>query len=624
MVEQDAENSYVIHSLLNLFPSSLRKEVILDTVFRKTHNLTTDAEISFGISNSNFSRSSLFQSVREAFSSNDKYSYVKDVNGNDWNVSIESDDDLTVCIRKEDAKLYTNLFWSLTNDIDARVNKFKKEADIRSLSSNEIESWISILEKEALTDDEVNDLKDDLETTPSYIKETLQAELGTGTNKIATFVPDNIKYYERLVGKYVDSSNIYEYSKNEFKVYLENDARTEIGEFELILSAHSSISETLSAYILDEEQVEKLFTKALEVGDPITLVCCIEVGLTLSFQTIEEKLKQVFDRVCLPENFERIKLFTALTMFVDGELSRLQVFRGKPPFYRRLCSIVQASLIVKLAIEQGVEFKGIEKWAVEQRGKFFFCQTIIDLRTEPRWLPSYLTPEQFRDEFYGRISNACHKNSESIFSKYALQVFNDSSLIKLNAFLPGPLEGNTESPIAPEDVVKRIEQGLSDNVSFESFTALINSVQYWKIDEKYTTLAIKLLVEAQHQLKNTESKYAILHTLNGLARVSSIVKSKELAASVMILTRIYREYLNVNSKTETIMEIGLVASAACSDLDEWAEFIGQWFTELVYLKIDSNVIPLMRDILEQLCILEPYLYYTCGRPLEVLKILDDE
>tara|TARA_R110000737_G_scaffold230064_1_gene243583 strand:- start:199 stop:1446 length:1248 start_codon:yes stop_codon:yes gene_type:complete len=358
-------------------------------------------------------------------------------------------------------------------------------------------------------------------------------------------------------------------------------------------------------------------------------------GDVIVVQRLDRLGRSLKDLIELLDNFKSKQVqFISLNESIDtttavGELA-FHMIGSIAQFERRLISertkaglaaLTQASLITKVAVEQKANFEDIEKWTMNERGLIFYCQSFIDLRVEPKWLPSYLTPEQIRDELYGRVNLACQKHSEINFSQYALDHFSENSSIKLNAFFPGPIEGNIPPGDIPEDIRLNLEKSLSKNASFEAFTSLINLAQICKIDEKHVELAVSLLNNANHQLKATEDKKSIYQTLNGLAKVAGTVRSKKLAASVMILSRVYRDYLNVNAEPENIMAVGLVASAAFEDKDEWANYIGQWFSELSYLPLEQNAAVSLRSMLDQLCVLEPYLYYTCSRPLEILKCL---
>ncbi len=100
-----------------------------------------------------------------------------------------------------------------------------------------------------------------------------------------------------------------------------------------------------------------------------------------------------------------------------------------------------------------------------------------------------------------------------------------------------------------------------------------------------------------------------------------MTRSEKIASSVMILSRLYRDYIDVDSEPENYLSLGLVAAAAFEDKNNWAEFIGQWCTELAYLSIREDAIFRIEVMLERLCILEPYLYHTCSKALDVFKML---
>ena len=617
----DYEQSYLVSHLLNCFPPLLRGEVISDSEFSYENGISTDAGVCFGGSNASFSRTKLFESIRDAFFLSDCNASLQDNSGGDWSVSITPDEKPTIDIKNQEENLKINTFWPLMNDIEQRVLILKKEAKKGNLSSEDIEFWVGKASKKHLTDDEVGDLIDELEHTPRYIEELLSIELVNGSNKVKTLVPSNIKYYERLVGKIEGSSNISEYCDVELQEHLTNRENSEISYLDLLMCSQQFISKTISAHMIDEELFISLAEVAIKSENPLMLTGCLEIGILNYSKGVNPTLFSLFECLISPEMIEKYTLLCAMTVFVDGELARLNIFKDMPPYYRRLAALTQASLITKVAVEQKANFEDIEKWTMNERGLIFYCQSFIDLRVEPKWLPSYLTPEQIRDELYGRINLACQKHSEINFSQYALDHFSENSSIKLNAFFPGPLEGNIPPGDVPEDIMLNLEESLSKNASFEAFTSLINLAQICKIDEKYVELAVSLLNNANHQLKATEDKKSIYQTLNGLAKVAGTVRSKKLAASVMILSRVYRDYLNVNAEPENIMAVGLVASAAFEDKDEWANYIGQWFSELSYLPLEQNAAVSLRSMLDQLCVLEPYLYYTCSRPLEILKCL---
>ena len=56
-------------------------------------------------------------------------------------------------------------------------------------------------------------------------------------------------------------------------------------------------------------------------------------------------------------------------------------------------------------------------------------------------------------------------------------------------------------------------------------------------------------------------------------------------------------------------------------MDGWAEFVGQWRTEIAHMQVSDEVNSRIGEMIEILCVTEPYLFHTCSRALELLRIL---
>lgn len=611
----------LVYTLLNLFPDTLKEEILSDTKFMKSNGINLVTQISFDGFNSSFSQSDLFQAIRSAFLSENSKISLHDRNNNEWIVSIAKDNSSVICIEKDEVQLKSDKYWPLIHDIKKRISRFSEEAKQNNLPNQEIEEWVSNLSCEQPEDDVISSLIADLELTPTFIKEKLKVEDSEGKHTIDTLVPDQLKYYERLIGRCNSSNNINDYCKNELSNFISERENKVVKSLDILLCSQQSISQTIGDYIVDQKQFLLFANEALKSRNPISVIGCIEIGATYFLSSCEEELSDLFSCLSSSEFTESLAFFAAMTTLIDGELSRLQIFKDKPPFYRRLASLTQASFVMQSTATEAIDAKDFEQWVNEQRGLIFYCQTFIDLRKEPRWLPSYSSPEQIKNELYGRVYNVCQKVKGSTFAKNTLHELKSKSLLSLNNFLPGPLEGNIEPPEIPGFLTKNLDKNVNKAASLEAFTALINSAPIWRIDNKYIDRVLVMLDDAQHQLTETKDKDSIYHVLNGLAVVSSLVRSKKLSESVKILSRIYRDYLNVNSEPENILAIGLISAAAYEDLDEWAEFVGQWITELVYLPLEEKAVLSLLSMIENLCIIEPYLYYTCGRSLEILNCL---
>lgn len=621
MSNSNSMRAYIVSHTLNLFPSSVRLELLSDTKLCEELGLQTDATISFGDKEYAFARSALFKAIRSVFDNIEKEFSLEDTNHNVWLLRNLPGERSGFSLTNGDVQIVNDSFWPLLGDIDRRLSIFETVAKNRWLSKEDIEYWRAELSAEAVSDDDVSDLLLDLDLSPIRIKKLLKSEFQRPSNNVSTLVPNDIRYYERLVGKYSGSKNIEDFCNNEFKQYFDSRIENRLTDNDLLVCMHKSISRVVSTGIVDEALYQSLAKRAIETCHPILLVSCLEIGALKFANSLDTTLKVLFESISSVKTLENLRLFCSMTVFVDGELARLQIFRDKPPFYRRLASLAQSALIVEAALEESVAFDKVEQWAAQQRGLYFYCQSFIDLIEEPRWLPTYLTAEQFINELYGRVNIACQNAAKNEAIKCLQEELMSGSKFNMNCFLPGPLEGNSVPAEVPGEISNLLTEQVSCEVSLASFRVLMNSALFWKIDEKHLERTVSLLESAQHKLAEANDKDSVYQVLNGLAQVACMTRSEKIASSVMILSRLYRDYIDVDSEPENYLSLGLVAAAAFEDKNDWAEFIGQWCTELAYLPINEDAVFRIEVMLERLCILEPYLYHTCSKALDIFKML---
>lgn len=624
MANSNSMGAYMASHVINLFPSLVKVEILSDSKLLEEVALAADTTVSFSDRDIAFSRSVLFNAIRSAFRNVDEKFFLDDINGNPWSLCHHPGKHPAFALTNGDVQILNDRFWPLCTDTDRRLSLLGTEAKDRSLSKEELKRWRSVLSVLTISDDEVSDLLLDLDCSPSHIESLLRQDFQESSNQVSTLVPDDIRYYERLVGKYCGSRNIDEYCNAELKHYFDNRIESKVGVNDLLMCIHKSISAVVSNGFIDEAQFHAIANQAIESYHPILLISCIEIGILKYKDSSAATIKKLFEGISSAKTLNNLRLFCSMVVFVDGELARLQIFKGMPPFYRRLAAFAQAALIVKVALEEGVVFDKVEQWASQQRGLYFFCQSFIDLIEEPRWLPTYLTEEQFINELYGRINIVCQERDKCEAVEYLQKELTPGSRLNMHSFLPGPLEGNSAPAVVPDEISNLLAKHINGKASYESYRVLMNSAPFWKIDEEYLEGAVTLLESAQHKLASVNDKDSVYQVLNGLAQVACMTRSKKLAASVTILSRLYRDYIDVDSEPENYLAIGVVAGAAFEDKEGWAEYIGQWCTELAYLPIGDDAIERIAVMLERLCILEPYLYYTCSKALDILRMLSSK
>lgn len=269
MANSGSVRAYMASHLINLFPSLVRAELLSDNQLLEDLDLATDATVSFGHKDVYFSRSTLFKAIRSAFENIKEEFCVDDISSKTWSLRNHPGERLTFPLTNGYAQILNNSFWPLCGDVDRRLSIFETEAKNRRLSKEELERWRAVLSEAVVRDDNVTDLLLDLDCSPSHIEDLLRREFKGASHNVSILVPNDIRYYERFVGKYCGSKNIEEYCNNELKQYFDGRIEGGMTENDLLLCMHKSISKVVSTRLVDEASYQSVAKRAIETCHPI-------------------------------------------------------------------------------------------------------------------------------------------------------------------------------------------------------------------------------------------------------------------------------------------------------------------------------------------------------------------
>jgi hypothetical protein len=310
--------------------------------------------------------------------------------------------------------------------------------------------------------------------------------------------------------------------------------------------------------------------------------------------------------------------------------ARTQLLRDRPPFWRRLASIAQASLIECHLAQVPLEIEEFSRSALGRAGRNFYMQTMVDLRREPRWLPDGIAAKQLKAEFLGRISAAAKANEQKIRSnELRALVLGDGTdgIQQLLTFpyycFPGPLEGAIESQVEiPPEFKKGVEADLSsETLKVSSFASLVNSILIFRIGPELVSLTSKALQRVKYQLREDGPQDQSFALLAGLSIVASVTRSAELADQVRILTRVLRRRNKVTISGQDALRICMVAAACHEKLEAWCRFVGDWLTEISFEPMEQKSAERLAVDIEMLCQIQPSLWRTCGKAHAACKAL---
>jgi hypothetical protein len=626
MTETPSLKRQLAFSLMRLFPPLLRASALEDRQFRASTGLQTQANIRLNRSGVTFERGALYSAMRAILAKDADFRSINAIDKSSW-VMTRSDDKAGLVLTQGDQTLPLPDTECLSPDPTLRLEWFERQAKYFDIDEEAADRWRVLLAERACDDEEVEELRTEFRLTPRWFSEAFLAGQQEQTVSTTSLVPADPRYYHRLVGRPAEEG-LLSYIKSTTKLHIArliSKRGLDGAALALLLSAHSAIPQELALNDFAEGEVIKLFEWLEAHGDRISQLGGIELGIAHldiypRIEPIITRMIQTFVKEDAGEQ-GRLAELAGLIVLVEGELASTSILRNDPPFWRRLASIAHASLLEREMLRRGVNISDFSAWAFPNRGQPFYLQTNVDLRLEPRWLPDFLSPDQLKAEFVGRISSAAIHNASKIKSPElrALAVDKDGPLQSLIVFpfpfFPGPLEGGVEAvnPMPPE-IEKELSQTLkTEVVTPKSFTALVNSALIFKVGPEMANLAAEALRRAKYQLRNIGAQSQAFALLHGLATVAAVTRSEALASEVRILVRVVRQRPGANIELTDALRIAMMAAAAHSDIDKWCIFLGEWITELAYEDMGrSDAIQLWNRI-RKLVQIERRLWGTCAR-----------
>lgn len=629
MPYEELTKSEIGAGLLQLFPPTIRASVLEDESFRQRFALAVDATIQLEPSGLRFSRSKLFGAIRKLLGETTSNVEVASEDGVRWKLAFRGSDE-SILLSRDGVEMALPDFRCLWPDSAKRVAWFDGQAEEFELNDDRTKRWREKLGKTIIEDEDVDQLLSEIRLTPLWVARSVAKNLQAKTTKISLLVPSDIRYYDRLVGELNDQTDLKGFVAMRAAPLFRQSIQRQPFEglkHALLLSSHASLVQAVELTEVPREDVLRLYEWLGESGDRISQLGGIECGLAHldTFPEIEAALVKMLQGF-LADNPDDIvgrpTLLSSLIVMVEGEIARTGIARRRPPFWRRLAAIAHASLLEREFIAIGVPAPEFSEWAMQSRGQLFYMQSFIDLRSEPRWLPDFVLPDQLKAECIGRIAGAAHTNIAKIQSAELKTLLSaqESGSIQSQlrfpfAFLPGPLEGGIESiAVMPAEIESELRNALdADELSPKSFVRLVNSALFFQIGPQLAQLAAQALRRAKYQLRKLRDQSEAFSLLSGLATVAAVTRSTELAEEVRVLVRVTRGRPGIGIAPEDAMRIAMMAAAAFRDNGKWCQFVGDWLTELAFEDMPREKAIILRESIDVLCKLELNLWETCAR-----------
>jgi len=610
--------------LLRLFPKSIQDEITSDTSFRDEFDLTADSTLTLNGLGISFKGSDLFAAVRTLLDGSVDSIQVQPLNRGPVELSIERGQKHKIFLTVEGNRHLMPSFWMFSEDQAVRLAHFSEEVEAENLPTAAIQMWKERLENSSLTEEQMDELKRTCDLIPQAVAGNIREEFKRPEGRVKVAVPQDGMYYRFLIGERGGASNVEEYAQGNAKEHIDRLLKWDFNQGLaqcLLFCASPSLSGLIDISDQAASDVEEFFAWLSEHGDRFSQVAGIEVGIRSlrHFPTLEPILVRMVEAIRDedPEaKTSRAALVVNLLVFVDGELSRIRLFRDEPPFWRRIAAVAQAAMIERELIAAGGAEEDTSDW-LRLRAEHFFMQSLADLRQQPRCIPDLISAMQFRIEFLMRARIVGHHTSDNLPEgplRTLLLGSGDNSLEKHTAVpsssAPGPVEGGIEgSSAVPKEIVNELRK-LSGDTPLEAraFASVVNFCLVFRFDEEVAGLIVNILRKVQYRLNLTQDSDVGFSLIMGLAIISASARHTVLADEVRILARVMRRRGIIGAAADNQMRIALVACASREDLEDWCKAVGEWLFEIANGEMSRKEAASTRSHLHVLCHAVPELW----------------
>lgn len=498
-----------------LFPSRVRDAVISDPKFIQSFGLKADAVIRFGRDDLTFQRSVLFDATRQALRPGHEAVSVDNMQGETWEVCvIPNKSPVEISLARGASRVLVNHFGLLSRGKAVRLGTLLNEANNLGLLAEQIVVWKELLERRAPTDDEAVIIWEDLKDTPVAVASVIRENLASGSVSLDVWVPRSHRYYERLVGRCEGGLSLDNYAAQvapQQFVRLLGWRGAEGLKRALLLAAQPRLSAALAEAKIDDGTLGEVLAWLAEKGDVMSCAAGIEIAQPRVAGN--DRLREPFGRLLKAFvacesgiGVDRFQLFSCLFLAVYGEMAYCRIHAEKPPFWRKLAAIAQASLIERCIVEIASDAAGLASWLQSVRSQIYLLECLVDLRVEPRWLPDLGFPGQLKNEICGRVWGAMTKFTPGDlgpeFVGLACGDAEGSLKKKFNhvlAGLPGPLEGGTAASVElSSEEVTQIKNALSSTkITLESVSELANAAILFRFPADITDCAFQSITNEE-------------------------------------------------------------------------------------------------------------------------------
>ena len=619
--------------LQQLTPPLIQEDLLADPEFRDSYGFSSAAILSLAGGEVSVLRSELFSAIRAVLSGRTGVS-VRDVRNRKWDLFSEPSADSmpTLGLTRGERRLALPQYRLLSPDTSTRIRVLDVIAEDVRLPTHE--RWLGVASERPLFDSEMDEFDDDIRDTPVSGARSIRQEIASGKFRGSSVLPTRRRYYVRLVGRYYGAASISDHCSRCVAEVLRDQCgwRPPEGALgSLMLSCSKIAASLIDIESLDSSSITRLFADLDEHGDRFSQTGAVERALRIlpKFPQVERHILSMVRQI-RDDDVDRIEsdyqLIAGLFRLIDGELSRRRTLGSSRPYYRRFAALVQSAMAAQEVCSSGrIDRSGFAEWLWQLPNTWFLLQNYVDMRLEPRWSPLLLDARGMKSECIGRIVAAAYECAENIQSDELRDVFlegGDGSVLELFksdvtclAEYPGPLAATVDSsgrmPDEFRDVLEqRVGAGAIDRASLIRFA---DAATMFDVSEDQAVQVADNLKANGHTISGIEDKSQMFDVVMRLAVAAAVCRSEALADQLRIVVRRHRSHKTLFLNVSESIQVCLSSAASRTGLQEWAEYVGDWLTEIAFLDMKDGEAVALSSSLRCLMEIVPELWKTCAR-----------
>jgi hypothetical protein len=341
---------------------------------------------------------------------------LKDESGAQLDATIAFQKNGTADIRVGDAT-FAFTYAALLNPTPARrieyLDAYIKEHTFATVNVAALRAKVS---QPGFSDDEFLSVVEILLTAQESFVQRVRSTVAARDLNSEDLLPTDVRYWDNLIAPWRGSSSLEEFlameRSTELIALLAGNSTRALRAAALSFCAPGLVPIEEMKNVSDEARLEAL-EGMTSTPDHFGLVgsfeICASLDVTPEVEATGVKLLDALLDIGRLQN--RCLFYAAIFVMAVGRLAEHSEMRKRPAFWRRITAAAHASLVLRAGVSENAE--GVFKWTMQHFGKTFLLSVLLEMDSQPRWKPDWLTAKHLVADVVGRVEQAINKIPEA-------------------------------------------------------------------------------------------------------------------------------------------------------------------------------------------------------------------